>query len=99
MVNLLIVNSVSYTHLDVYKRQTFDGVDRRVEGYVLGRTDLDLYGEAIRYAFVSRLRPTLRFDGIDPLVAQMHADVAACRDILAGPAGADFSPDTGPQQG
>ncbi|HMT90538.1 MAG TPA: bifunctional riboflavin kinase/FAD synthetase [Dermatophilaceae bacterium] len=78
---------------------TFDGVDRRVEGYVLGRTDLDLYGEAIRYAFVSRLRPTLRFDGIDPLVAQMHADVAACRDILAGPAGADFSPDTGPQQG
>lgn len=78
---------------------TFDGVDRRVEGYVLDRTDLDLYGEPIRYAFVARLRPTLRFEGIEPLVAQMHADVAACRDILAGATGESFAGPGSPQHG
>lgn len=70
---------------------TFDGVDRRVEGYVLDRTDLDLYGEPIRYLFVARLRPTLRFDGIEPLIAQMHLDVSACRSILRQTTAADIS--------
>lgn len=62
---------------------TFDGTSRRVEGYVLDRTDLELYGERISYSFVRRLRPTVRFDGIEPLVEQMHADVRRCRDELA----------------
>ncbi len=61
---------------------TFDGATRRVEGYVLDRTDLDLYGERIAYGFVKRLRPTLRFDGIEPLVEQMHDDVAQCREVI-----------------
>ncbi len=63
---------------------TFDGTQRRVEGYVLDRTDLELYGEPIAYEFVSRLRPTLRFDGVEPLIEQMNADVAQCRATLAG---------------
>lgn len=62
---------------------TFDGVQRRVEAYVLDRTDLDLYGEEVVVELVERLRPTLRFDGMDPLVAQMHEDVAQARSILA----------------
>ena len=61
---------------------TFDGTQRRVEGYVLDRTDLELYGERISYEFVRRLRPTLRFDGMDPLIVQMHEDVAQCRQEL-----------------
>ncbi|MGV1010073.1 MAG: bifunctional riboflavin kinase/FAD synthetase [Dermatophilaceae bacterium] len=61
---------------------TFHGIGRRVEGYVLDRTDLDLYGERIAYEFVSRLRPTLTFDGIEPLVEQMNADVSECRSVL-----------------
>ncbi len=65
---------------------TFDGTSRRVEAYVLDRTDLDLYGERVAYEFVRMLRPTLRFDGIEPLVAQMHADVQECRETLAVPA-------------
>ncbi len=64
---------------------TFDGTSRRVEAYVLDRTDLDLYGERVAYEFVRMLRPTLRFDGIEPLVEQMHADVAQCRSTLAVP--------------
>ncbi|SDC69173.1 riboflavin kinase / FMN adenylyltransferase [Sanguibacter gelidistatuariae] len=63
---------------------TFDGVQRRVEAYVLDRTDLDLYGEEILVEFVEHLRPTLRFDGLEPLVIQMHDDVVQAREILAG---------------
>jgi riboflavin kinase/FMN adenylyltransferase len=63
---------------------TFDGVERRVEAYVLDRDDLDLYDEEVVLELVERLRPTQRFDGIEPLVAQMHDDVARAREILAG---------------
>ena len=62
---------------------TFDGHERRVEGYVLDRTDLDLYGERIGYELVRRLRPTLKYEGIEPLVRQMNIDVAQCREILS----------------
>ncbi|NMR19550.1 bifunctional riboflavin kinase/FAD synthetase [Cellulomonas fimi] len=61
---------------------TFDGVERRVEGYVLDRTDLDLYGEEVAYELVARLRETLRFDSVDDLVARMHDDVARARETL-----------------
>jgi riboflavin kinase/FMN adenylyltransferase len=66
---------------------TFDGLQRRVEAYVLDRTDLDLYGEEVVLEFVERLRPTLRFESVDELVARMHEDVAGVRDVLAGAAG------------
>lgn len=65
---------------------TFDGVERRVEAYVLDRTDLDLYDEVVVLELVERLRPTLRFDSIDALVERMHEDVARAREILgSGP--------------
>lgn len=61
---------------------TFDGVSRRVEAYVLGRHDYDFYGERVAVEVVRRLRPTLRFDGVEPLVAQMALDVAQVRELL-----------------
>ena len=61
---------------------TFDGVDRRVEAYVLDRDDLDLYDEEVVVELVERLRPTLRFDSVDALIEQMHADVDRARGIL-----------------
>jgi riboflavin kinase/FMN adenylyltransferase len=61
---------------------TFDGTARRVEAYVLDRDDLELYGEHVILEFVQRLRDTLRFDGIDPLLVQMAADVDLARAIL-----------------
>lgn len=61
---------------------TFDGVSRRVEAYVIGRTDLDLYGDEILLEFVERLRPTLKFDSVDDLVATMTDDVAKARVVL-----------------
>jgi riboflavin kinase / FMN adenylyltransferase len=64
---------------------TFDGTKRRVEAYVLDRDDLDLYGERVAVEFVERLRPTLRFDGVEALIEQMAGDVARSRHVLGAP--------------
>lgn len=60
--------------ISVGSNPTFDGVTRRVEAHVIGRDDLDLYGEEVVVEFVTLLRPTLRFDGVDALVEQMRRD-------------------------
>jgi riboflavin kinase/FMN adenylyltransferase len=61
---------------------TFDGRDRRVEAYALGRDDLDLYGEEVAVDFVARLRHTLAFEDQAALVTQMHDDAAAASRVL-----------------
>jgi len=68
---------------------TFAGRERRVEAYVLDAPpELDLYGEHIGLSFAARLRETLRFDGVEPLVQQMGRDVARTRELLeAHPSG------------
>lgn len=43
----------------------------------------DLYGATLSVALVEFLRPELKFDGLDALIAQMDADCAQCRTILA----------------
>jgi riboflavin kinase/FMN adenylyltransferase len=44
----------------------------------------DLYGEPARVRFVARLRDELRFEGVEPLVEQMHRDCDQARRVLAG---------------
>jgi riboflavin kinase/FMN adenylyltransferase len=61
---------------------TFDGTQRRVEAYVLDRTDLELYGERVAIELVARLRPTVRFDSVDALLVQMADDVKRCHEVL-----------------
>ena len=69
--------------ISVGSNPTFDGVDRRVESYVLDRDDLELYGARIAVDFVARLRGSqIRFDSIDELLVQMKADVDGARRIL-----------------
>ena len=60
---------------------TFNGVDRRVEAYALGRTDLELYYKPAAISFGWRLRETLKFDGIDPLILQMKADCEKAAEL------------------
>lgn len=61
---------------------TFDGDrERRVEVH-LHDADLDLYGRRLAVILVARLRPTLRFDDVDALVAQTADDVIRCRALL-----------------
>lgn len=43
----------------------------------------DLYGAEVSVALISWLRPELKFDGIEPLIEQMHADCALARERLA----------------
>jgi riboflavin kinase/FMN adenylyltransferase len=61
---------------------TFGGTHRRVEAYVLDRTDLDLYGETVVVEFIERLRSTEKFDSVEALLVQMAEDVQRCRALL-----------------
>jgi len=61
---------------------TFAGRERRVEAYVLD-FDGDLYGERLALDFVARLRPQVRFDTLDALIAAIDEDVARTRELLA----------------
>ena len=70
--------------ISVGTNPTFDGERvRRVEAYVLDRTDLELYGVEVEVSFVEWLRGMVRFDGVDALVATMNDDVARAREVLA----------------
>jgi riboflavin kinase / FMN adenylyltransferase len=60
---------------------TFAGRERRVEAYVLD-FDADLYGERLALDFVTRIREQRRYEGIEPLVAQIRQDVADTRAAL-----------------
>jgi riboflavin kinase/FMN adenylyltransferase len=60
---------------------TFGGQERTVEAYVLD-FDGDLYGEHVGLDFAAHLRETLKFDGVEPLVAQMREDVAQVRRLI-----------------
>jgi riboflavin kinase/FMN adenylyltransferase len=69
--------------ISVGTNPTFDGVrERRVESYVLDRTDLELYGVEVEVSFVERLRGMVAFDSIDALIEQMKDDVDRARELL-----------------
>jgi riboflavin kinase/FMN adenylyltransferase len=70
--------------ISVGTNPTFDGTrERRVEAYVLDRTDLELYGVEVEVSFVDRLRGMVRFEGVEALVETMNDDVARARALLA----------------
>ena len=63
-------------------RPTFGAGARTVEAYVLD-FEGDLYGRDVSLEFASRLRGELKFDGPEPLVAQMRRDVEETRTLLS----------------
>jgi riboflavin kinase/FMN adenylyltransferase len=73
--------------ISVGTNPTFEGIDRRVESYVLDRTDLELYDDLVEVVFVERLRGMVKFDDVDDLVRQMAADVDTSRALLVEPPG------------
>ena len=68
--------------ISVGSNPTFDGCERRVEAYVLDRDDLELYGVEIAIDFYSRLRGQVKYEGMESLIKQMHADVDQIRTLL-----------------
>lgn len=63
----------------------FDGIERTVEAHVLGRTDLNLYGEVVAIEFVKYLRPMATFNSVDELLEQMDEDLRQTSDALGVP--------------
>lgn len=61
---------------------TFDGLrGRQIEAYALDQKDLDLYGKIAKVEFGWRLRDTIKFSGLDPLLAQMKIDCDKAREL------------------
>ncbi len=61
---------------------TFDDAVPSVETYILD-FEGDLYGRELRIELLHRLRGEVKFDGIEPLVAAIAADVAAVREYFS----------------
>jgi riboflavin kinase / FMN adenylyltransferase len=66
-------------------RPTVGGKDLRLEAHLFDFGG-DLYGKHLRVAFIERLRPEQRFAGLDALKAQIAADCAQARQLLAAEA-------------
>ena len=61
---------------------TFAGArGRQVEAYAIDQIDLDLYTKRATVEFGWRLRETLKFDGLEPLLVQMAQDCAKAREL------------------
>lgn len=63
-------------------KPTFGEESRTVEAHLLDFDD-ELYGETVALDLVAWLRPEERFETVDDLVRQMHADLACGRRALA----------------
>jgi riboflavin kinase / FMN adenylyltransferase len=61
---------------------TFEGErSRQVEAYALDQQGLDLYDKTAKIDFGWRLRDTLKFDGLEPLLDQMKIDCDQARKL------------------
>ena len=54
---------------------------RQVEAYALDQEGLDLYDKNASIEFGWRLRDTLKFDGLEPLLVQMKLDCDQARSL------------------
>lgn len=70
--------------INVGVRPTFGDSGRLVEAHLLDFSE-DLYGKVIAVEFAHWLRSEARFETVEALVDQMHADVAQSRVLLAAP--------------
>ena len=61
---------------------TFGDEGLRIEAHLLGFSE-DIYGERISLLFVERLREMVKFSGVDSLIAQINAEIAQAKAILA----------------
>jgi riboflavin kinase/FMN adenylyltransferase len=71
--------------ISIGSNPTFEGArGRQVEAYALDQTDLDLYPKRATIEFGWRLRDTVKFDGLEPLLAQMKLDCDQARLLTEG---------------
>jgi riboflavin kinase/FMN adenylyltransferase len=70
---------------NIGSRPTFDGTETRVEAHLLD-FDREIYGQILALDFVARLRGEQKFSSIEALSAQIRADIALGRQLLAASA-------------
>ncbi|MGV9185568.1 bifunctional riboflavin kinase/FAD synthetase [Arcanobacterium canis] len=71
--------------ISVGSNPQFSGEIRTVEAHVLGRSDLNLYGQTVAIEFVDRIRSMLTFDSLDGLLERMDEDLRQSAEILGVP--------------
>lgn len=67
--------------LNIGKRPTVDGLNRKIEVHILDFTD-DIYNERISITFVIKIRDEKKFKSIDHLKIQLQKDKKTIQDIL-----------------
>jgi riboflavin kinase/FMN adenylyltransferase len=79
-----VIDGVRYgAAVSIGNNPTFDGVPaRRTEAHLLD-ANVDAYGKSIELRFVDYVRPMVKFDGVDSLVAALTADAERIRAVLA----------------
>jgi len=70
------------TNIGVNPTFTPDKQTPNVEAHLLD-FDRDLYGQEMTLEFVARLRDELKFQSVDGLLKQIHADITKTREILS----------------
>ncbi|MFM2103108.1 MAG: hypothetical protein RL740_195 [Actinomycetota bacterium] len=64
---------------------TFEGIRaRQVEAYAIDEEGLNLYDKSAKIIFGWRLRETIKFDGLQPLLDQMKIDCDQARALISG---------------
>jgi len=77
---LLTATEVYPAAVSIGTNPTFEGVvGRRVEAHVIGRTDLDLYGQEVDLDFIGFIRGMRAFAGMEPLIVAMNHDVEVAK--------------------
>jgi riboflavin kinase/FMN adenylyltransferase len=64
-------------------RPTVDGQQLTIEAHLID-FNTDLYDQELSLEFISRIRPEMKFSGLDALKAQIQADIMEIREELEG---------------
>lgn len=79
---LTVENNKWPAAISIGTNPTFEGArSRQVEAYALDQKDLDLYDKVAKVEFGWRLRDTIKFSGLEPLLAQMKIDCDKAREL------------------
>lgn len=70
----------------------FDALLATVEAHVLGRGDLNLYGQVVAVDFIERIRGMMRFDSVEELTARMDVDLRESALLLGVPPAGRIDP-------
>ncbi len=68
--------------LSIGINDTIQAVPRLMEAHVLNRKDLDLYDKEVTIEYVAFVRPSVKFSGVETLIAAIQADCDKIQGIL-----------------